>query len=269
MITQERLKELLHYDPETGLFTNLTSRSNCKVGQLAGSKRKDGCVTISIIGRVFYAQRLAWLYIYGSFPKQGIEYINKIKGDDRIHNLRDTGVEKDLRLKSGLTQNRLKELLVYNPETGIFTNRVDRSNRKAGKVAGVVTRKGYIAIKIDRKSYQAHRLAWLYVFGSWPTDQLDHLLGDKADNRLASLRPATNQENQQNVCKGRNNSSGHIGVSLHKRTKKWQASLGHGRKSIYLGIFNTSEEAHQAYLNAKAIHHTFNPIPREASYASI
>ena len=159
-----------------------------------------------------------------------------------------------------LTQERLKELLDYDPETGVFVRKASRGTAKAGSVAGCMYNTGYIMIRIDSKDYTAHRLAWLYVYGCWPTNQIDHINRVKDDNRLCNLREATQSENNWNVGKYKNNKSGLTGVSWHNSTKKWQAQISVNGKLIYLGLFDTPEEGHAAYLKAKAAHHKFSLV---------
>jgi hypothetical protein len=154
--------------------------------------------------------------------------------------------------KTELTQERLKELLSYDPETGVFRWLVKPSAQVgAGDVAGSTRLNGYRCIKIDRHGYQAHRLAWLYVYGIWPTDQLDHKFGVRADNRIAELREATRVENGRNRKMHRNNSSGFRGVSWNKFKRKWCAQIRLPGRIIYRGQFNTAKEASDSY-EAKA-----------------
>ena len=157
-----------------------------------------------------------------------------------------------------LTQQRLKELLSYDPETGLFINLTQRSNVKAGAVAGCKHSSGYIYIKIDGKKYKSHRLAWLYVYGNIPEKGLDHINEIKDDNSIVNLRLATDQENMQNVSNPRiDNTSGFRGVSWSKNTKKWRARIALNGKLKHLGLFNTREKAHDAYLKAKREIHPF------------
>lgn len=168
-----------------------------------------------------------------------------------------------------ITQERLKELLDYDPESGIFTWKKTRKGvftwkktRKgvsAGSMAGRHTHSGYIIIKLDQKAYRAHRLAWLYVHGSFPEAEIDHINRCKDDNRIANLRAATRSENLQNRPKQSNNTSGAPGVSWHNQNQKWRAQITHLGRQIHIGYYNTLEEAAIARASAKAEYHKFHP----------
>jgi len=134
-----------------------------------------------------------------------------------------------------ITQERLKELLHYNPETGIFTNRVSRSNVKAGDVAGAVRPNGYIHIRIDKKYYLSHRLAWMFVHGNFPEWEVDHINRVRHDNRITNLRAAHPQQNQKNTKTRTDNTSGIKGVYWDARSNIWHAEIMTGRKKCYLG----------------------------------
>lgn len=145
---------------------------------------------------------------------------------------------------SELTQKRLKEILNYDPETGIFIWIKALSNRKQiGDIAGCVNGKGYIVIGINRKDYRSHRLAWLYMTGEWPKDEVDHKNHDKSDNRWQNLRAATHLENGRNQKMCTNNTSGVTGVYWFERIKKWRAYIYVDRKNKYLGFFDDFFEA--------------------------
>jgi len=103
-------------------------------------------------------------------------------------------------IHSGLTAERLREVVTYDPLTGIFRWRVTRGCAKAGAVAGGPEKKGYLRISIDGRRFKAHRLAWLYVKGCWPVDQIDHENGRNADNRFDNLREANNPLNSANAA---------------------------------------------------------------------
>lgn len=152
-----------------------------------------------------------------------------------------------------LTAERIRALLDYNPETGEFRWRSYRNgNAMAGSVAGSPHREGYISIRIDASPYLAHRLAWVHTHGEWPANQIDHINGVRHDNRIVNLREAGNCENQQNLRKShRDNKTGLLGAYWHKEAQKFSAQISVNGNLKYLGLFNTAEEAHQAYLKAK------------------
>lgn len=146
-----------------------------------------------------------------------------------------------------ITQERLKELLHYNPDTGIFTNRITRSsNAIIGNVSGCVYNsngKTYRLIRIDNTNYRVHRLAWLYITGSFPNKNIDHIDGDGTNNKFSNLRSVDQQENQRNKRKYANNKSGLSGVFFNRTLEKWEAHIGiHGRRK-YLGVFDDKFEA--------------------------
>ena len=149
--------------------------------------------------------------------------------------------------------NHLKEWLSYDPATGVFTWRKYRRNIKLGDVAGCINQKGYLYIGFQGKLYRANRLAWFYVHGVMPKGQVDHIDGDKLNNRISNLRDVDGFVNQQNRKGGNKNaSSKYLGVSFHKQSKKWLAQIWF-RKHKYIGLYDTEEEAHQAYLAEKSV----------------
>lgn len=162
--------------------------------------------------------------------------------------------------RNDLTAKYLRELLHYDPETGIFVWKIKPANCvQAGAVAGSMITDGYLGISIKRVKYAAHRLAWLYVHGEWPKDQLDHVNGVRDDNRIVNLRESTQAENMQNA-KAKRAGKFSLGTTYNKGTKKWQATIRANSCTKYLGLFDTQEEAHQAYAAAKLTVHTFSPV---------
>jgi len=152
-----------------------------------------------------------------------------------------------------LTPEHLKEMLHYNPETGVFTWRVSRrGTAKQGTEAGSVNGDGYRRITINGSKFLAHRLAWLYVHGVLPENELDHKNRDKDANWIANLREATRVENTRNKRRNSNNTSGFKGVSWHRAAKKFCADIGIAGKTIHLGLFETAEAASSAYEAAAA-----------------
>lgn len=164
---------------------------------------------------------------------------------------------------STLTIDRLKESLNYCPDTGIFTRlaTVGRCDRwKAGSEVGHLTKHGYIQIWLDGKSYLAHRLAWFYVTGEWPKELLDHADGDRSNNRICNLRECDDALNMQNIRRAHSdNSTGLLGVKRLGSGRFW-ARIFVDKKEVSLGVFDTPEDAHEAYLTAKRENHQFCTI---------
>lgn len=152
-----------------------------------------------------------------------------------------------------ITQAELQQILHYDPLTGLFTwiKKIARCIN-VGSVAGSLKPNGYIEIMINRTSYGAHRLAWLYVHGSFPPEFIDHANNIRNDNSLANLRKATRAQNAINSKISSKNTSGYKGVSWNKNGKKWQATIRINKKKIYLGSFDTAKKASKVY-NAAAI----------------
>ncbi|MEO6711702.1 MAG: HNH endonuclease [Planctomycetota bacterium] len=158
-----------------------------------------------------------------------------------------------------LTGERLREVLAYDRESGVFTRRTKTRGHAIGQPAGCTRRTdGYLSIGVDGASYLAHRLAWLHETGEWPAAEIDHINGLKGDNRIANLRVATRSENAQNIYRAHSNSaSGVLGVSWCAREQKWRAVIKKGGRSISLGYFGDIDSAAAAYGSAKSHHHQF------------
>ena len=138
-----------------------------------------------------------------------------------------------------MDKSKARERFYYIPETGILTNRIGRSSRsKAGDVPGYIGRNGYQQIYVDGKIYYAHRLIWLHVHGAFPPEQIDHINGDRTDNRIENLRAVNNQENHRNERKSKNNTSGATGVFWAAKISKWRGQIRIGKKNIHLGVFD-------------------------------
>ena len=146
-----------------------------------------------------------------------------------------------------LTQEYLKSILHYDENSGVFTNLVKRGHKTfKGAIAGSFTSAGYAQIKINYKNYTAHRLVWLYVYGYFPPNQVDHINGIKSDNRLSNLRLANMQENKRNQGLTKANKTGKKGVHLMP-SGKWKANCRINNKTVHIGHYNTMEEAATAY----------------------
>lgn len=151
-----------------------------------------------------------------------------------------------------INQQNLKTILHYDPETGAFTWASRHSNKAAGSIAGHADHLGYWKIKIAKRSYRAHRLAWLYVYGEWPSFQIDHIDGDKANNAICNLRNGSGGVNQQNVRRPQvNNRSGFLGVHKRSDSNTYRVSISVDGVLRHFGGFRTAEEASDAYLQLK------------------
>lgn len=142
-----------------------------------------------------------------------------------------------------LTHQRLLQLLKYDCSSGIFTWAVAKQRCPIGKVAGTAHSGGYVSIKIDQKRYFAHRLAWFYVTGSWPSQQIDHIDLDKKNNSFANLREASAQQNSCNTPT--RSKSGLKGVTQTRG--KFVARIQCSSQPLHIGTFLTKEKAHAAY----------------------
>lgn len=150
-----------------------------------------------------------------------------------------------------LTATRLRELLDYNPETGVFTNRAPRKKIKVGAKAGAIDKSnGYLKITIDRRHYYAHRLAFLFMTGSWPVAFVDHVNGDRTANQWQNLRDVPKRVNQQNRRKATAGSASGL-LGAHKKRGRWSSQITANGEHTKLGTFATPEQAHAAYINAK------------------
>jgi hypothetical protein len=152
-----------------------------------------------------------------------------------------------------ITQERLRALLSYDSESGLFTwrNAAGQGGRiPPGSVAGSIGSQGYRVITIGSQRLSAARLAWLYVYGVWPPNQIDHINRERSDDRISNLRLATSGQNKANNGMYRNNTSGFKGVYFDKERGHWRAKTKVNGKRMWLGRFATREEAYAAYCNA-------------------
>lgn len=158
-----------------------------------------------------------------------------------------------------ITQEELKALVQYDESTGKFIRLASKRGDAAYKETGTLTNKGYVLLWVNGKLQKAHRMAWLYVYGVLPPNDVDHINGIKSDNRIDNLRLATRSENNQNRrFPNKNNAHCAIGVTRNK-IGKYVAAITIDRKAIHLGCFETVEAASAAYQKAKRDLHPFAP----------
>lgn len=167
--------------------------------------------------------------------------------------------EKNLGIWS---QDQLKNLLSYDPDTGIFAWAVARGTKiKPGFIAGCPNTDGYIKIVYMRRTYSAHRLAFLYMTGSYPEAEVDHVDGNPQNNKWANLRACSRQENMQNKLPNKGRKIGSL-VGANRNLERWISRISSNGTQIHIGVYETEFEAHQAYLVKKAELHKFNPTLR-------
>jgi hypothetical protein len=154
-----------------------------------------------------------------------------------------------------LTQTRLKEVFDYDPAVGVFTRRLKQTGVKQGSTSGSLSKEGYLVTSVDGKLHKCHRLAWLYMTGLWPQGNIDHINGDKSDNRFENLRDVSHRQNIQNQRKAQrsNKSTGVLGT--WKNGNGFAARITYNNSKIYLGTFKTLAEARAAYVEAKRALH--------------
>lgn len=156
-------------------------------------------------------------------------------------------------MKEPLTVDRLRSLLHYDPETGVFTWHETGMGRNLSRVAGgLVDRRAYVSISIDYRKYRAHRLAWFYVYGEWPA-VIDHIDGNGLNNALSNLRPALRWQNSANSKRSKANVSGVKGVYWEARKARWCARIMVRGKYHYVGSFRDFEDAVKARKKAEII----------------
>lgn len=159
---------------------------------------------------------------------------------------------------TAVTAARLREVFHYDPNTGVFTRNICHNAKHVGRVNGARHQSGYLKFRVDGHRYYAHRLAWLYSYGVWPSGEIDHINGVKDDNRIVNLREATHAQNCENRrSRSEKTTSRYTGVHWSKDRQLWATSLCVGGRVIRLGCFESEEAAYEAYLAAKSKHHQF------------
>lgn len=142
---------------------------------------------------------------------------------------------------------RVRQCLYYDRETGKFFRKIPVKGFAAGSECGSQRADGRVQIRFDGNRYLRSRLAWFYVYGEWPTEEIDHINGVYSDDRILNLREANRTQQRANSKKSKRNKSGYKGVSWSKKAKKWVAFISQNRKSQYLGQFDNKTAARAAY----------------------
>jgi len=154
---------------------------------------------------------------------------------------------------STITQERLNKLYEYNPDTGLLMSRA--YNRPIG-----YDHNGYLVVELEKKHIRIHRIIWMMVHGRWPNPMIDHINGNRRDNRLCNLREVTAKQNAENsLGKG----AAIKGVVRTANGKRWKAQITHNKRTIYLGTFDSPEVAKNVYCKASKVFHSHNPSSQE------
>lgn len=271
MLTAERLRELVHYEPSTGVFTRLVRLSNrAKLGPAAMALGTDGYLYLTVNGKRQAAHRLAWLYMTGEQPAHQVTHINDDRQDNRWSNLRH--VTKAENLGTRAKEHRAKtiravpkddaeaaafvrSILDYDPATGVLTWKAKPSKYSRavpGDVADCWNQRGYRRVTIMKREFPAHRIVWLHFYGSWPVGEVDHINGVKHDNRIENLRAVDRSTNAENLRKAPcGSSTGMLGAHRVKGIDRFDSAITVKGQRKKLGRHKTAEAAHAAYLEAK------------------
>lgn len=159
-------------------------------------------------------------------------------------------------INANISTERVRELFIYEPETGKLFRKIRTCNRvQVGEEAGAIKKSGYRIIYVDGKNHRAHRLIWLYVNGCWPCGDIDHMDGDRANNRMSNLRDVSRSVNMQNIRKpAKNGKCQLLGVTMNG--KRWMARIKIHGIQRHLGTYEAPEFAHGKYLSVKRIEHS-------------
>jgi hypothetical protein len=206
-------------------------------------------------------QPLSKFYFTRQYPWKDCKACESVKTrakrNDEHDKFREKARTRDAKLKmtrAELTQQELSKWVTYDPETGLFTRLIFKGKCRPGDKIGGTNHDGYVVFRVGGKKHLAHRLAWLYIHGKWPENELDHVNRIRDDNRICNLRESSRVANAQNTGSPvMGNKSGYQGVSPYG--SKWKAKICVLGKQIYLGNFDDPAEAHQTYLDAKKKYH--------------
>lgn len=246
----QELRRLLRYDPEAGTFTRLVKRGPFEAGTFAAAAAGKKARRVLRLGALrVSAAAAAYAMVTGRWPAKRVKLLNNDESDLRFENLYVCD-------GAPLTAERLRAFVSYDPLTGEFTRLVNTAPMgRMGQAAGSLAKPhNRIELRVDGKLYKAHRLAWLYMTGEWPRHDIDHVDGDSTNNRWANLRDVDARTNGQNRRRPqKNNKLGLLGVC--QVGDQFLAQIRDADANRNLGLFESAEQAHQAYLAAKRALH--------------
>lgn len=252
-VTAERLRELLDYNPDTGIIRwRVTIGSRAKAGDITGTRTAQGRLTIRVDGHGMFAHQIAWIVTNGALPDGVLKHLNGDTTDNRIANLVAV-TRKDV--ISHLASHQIDAANVHDifeySDGRLLWKTTTCGRRIAGDEAGYINDDGYIVVEVKHKAAGVHRIVWLMHHGVWPDGEIDHINGIRNDNRIENLRDVGHKTNSENRRKASTRSiTGVLGVS-HFHGGKFRARIRTSGKLVSLGIFDTAELAHAAYVDAK------------------
>lgn len=238
-LTQERLKEAFYYEPSTGIINRILPL-NGSLKTRVGTVVKGGYIKIVVDKQSILAQDFIWLYTYGVIPNEVIYFKNGDRTDLRLSNLSIDPSDRPKYNKinisyemynNGVTQELVKKMFDYDPNTGIVTRKISRSGRggKRGTIVNTLNDKGYLYVRLGARSLPLHRVIWLWWYGYWPEHNLDHIDRCRTNNRINNLREVSNQCNARNRCVRRTSKTGVTGVGWCNRQQEWSVNICPGK----------------------------------------
>jgi len=248
ILTQERLKEVLTYDPDTGFFTRVDHRTKKIVR--AGTVDPKGYRRISIDKAIYLEDRLAVFYVTGKAVKKLI-HTNGNVADSSYGNLKEIKVLNFFPEKGEITRDMIEQAYTYDPKTGAFTRNFSEGGEKAGAQAGCVNTQGYISLGYRKKHLLAHRVAYLFMEGKWPEKEVDHIDGDRKNNKWANLREATGSENGFNTRLRKDNKTGVKGIRIYNNGTQYVSYIRAHHKTHYIGCYRDLKAAEKATREAR------------------
>lgn len=261
--TSCRVLELLHFDPDTGVFRWAnTIGSRAKEGDIAGSITSRGDRVIRIDGQSWRAHHLAWLIHTGEWPDGIVVHVNRDNDDNRTENMRiSTKEEAHAHTKAEpVDANNVHEIFIYENGKLLWRASLSGKSRVAGEIAGYMNDDGYIVVEVGGRAVGGHRIVWLMHKGKWPRGEIDHRNGVRHDNRIENLREVTritNSENRRNAPI--TSRSGLLGAESLP-SGRFRSRIRSKGLLYELGIFDTAKEAHAAYVSAKRAIHAGNTL---------
>ena len=256
-----RLREVFDYNPETGVIKRKISlpTGNGRLDSPVGTTTKGGYLCIVLDGIKIWGHHFVWLYVYDTLPDSIIYFKDGDRANLKLSNLsldkKDKpkyakGSIRERLDKEGLTQELLREMFDYDPLTGSLTRKIGRSGKGGAKgtVVNGLNDKGYIYVKVGRRSYPAHRIIWIWYHGYNPENPLDHISRDRLDNSIANLREVSYQCNARNRAVRKDSTTGITGISWSGRQNQWHVTIckdvGEGKFICYVDDF-TEAVAHR------------------------